>query len=107
MVNVPIVFGSCSRATMLLGNKSEALSHLIANVRGQIKSLFRITISSAWLKIRSGCPFPSIANSSSPTLIEKYTLESGVFSLFFNSSGKSAQLDFALTPIMQSPLGVK
>jgi len=107
MEKTPLILGSCSNATMSLGNKSEALSHLIARVLGQIKSLFLITMSSAWERINSGCPLPSKRNSWSPTRIEKLIFESGFFNFSFNSKGRSAQLDVALTPTMQSPRGVR
>lgn len=46
IVKIPFVKGFCNKEIMLLGTKSDALSHFIARVLGQIKSLFLITISS-------------------------------------------------------------
>ena len=105
MVIVPLVFGFCSNDIISLGIRLDALSHLTANVLGHTKVLFLITISSRWVRTRFSWPLPSTLNSCLPTLIENNTFEFGFCNFFFNEAGKSAQLDEALTQIIQSPLG--
>jgi len=107
MLRMPFVFGSCSNETISLGSRSDALSHLTAKVLGHVKSLFLITMSSLWERVRSGWPFPQMINSWSPARIEIDTLASEFLSLSFSSWGRSSQLEFAFTPTMQSPRGVR
>ena len=103
----PFVFGFCNCETISLGNRSDALSHFTDNVLGQVKSLFRNTMSSVCVRTKLGWPHPSKLNSWSPTIIEKRIFVSGFLNLFFYSSGKSIQAELALTPTIQSPRGVK
>ena len=103
---IPVVFGFCNNKTISLGSKSDALSHLIAKVLGHMKLLFLITISSECVNIKSGWPFPLMINSWVPTEIEKVMFDVGSLSFSFRDGGKSLQPDVALTPTIQSPLGV-
>ena len=107
MINLPLAFGFWSNETISRGRRSDALSHFMAKVLGHTKSLFRITMSVVCVKIRSWCPLPSTRNSLFLTCISNETFEFGSFSFSFIGTGRSAQLDVALTPIMQSPWGVR
>src|SRR5918996_3783872 len=93
--------------TSFLGKSEDALSHRTDIVRGHTKFVLRITISYAFNILSRSSPMPNIRNDSSPTIISILTTDEFDFTLCLNDSSKSAQALLALTPIMQSPLGVR
>jgi hypothetical protein len=106
-VIVTFCFGFCSFFTRFLEKSFAALSALMANVRLQMKSLFRATKSVECVKDKQGFP-NACATSFSP--FASMVIVSSAFSLCMaclNSERKSAAALSLLTAIMQSPRFVR
>ncbi len=107
MLSVPVHDGFCNAQTMLRGSESDAKSLPIARVLGHMKPLFLITISEAWLSMRSELPLAFIIKVSPPARILMHTFESDLRKAAFICSGSPRQPHCAPTPTMQSPEGVR
>ena len=102
IIRSPLVFGFCNLVTISLGTKSEALSHLTDRVRGQVKSLFRKTISSWWVNVKFGCPLPLSENSISSTLNKNsIVFHFSIFESFLQLSTLSWSLILFLSSLLR------
>jgi len=107
MAKIPLESGVCRILIIWRGMESEAKSQWIANVRGQIKELFLITISWGFVKIKFSWPLPLTLKETSFTDIVNKISDLEFCIRFFICSDMSLQPQDASTPTIQSPFNVR
>ena len=104
---IPLASWSRNNFTICLGMVFAAASQFVANVRGHTNELVLITMSWGLVNVSFSLPFPLILNFSSLTNIVHDISDLEFCKSDFRRSGMSLQAQFALTPMMQSPLSVR